>query len=162
MSQEIIQEVTFFVHSVIMGVAITFVYDWLLILRRLIKHDIIGISVEDLIFWFACGIGVFYMLYRENNGILRWFAILGAIIGMWIYKIAISKRFVNLMSTFIYKILRFISHIIQIVLKPIKWLVSKLFKFVDFGKGKCKKIHKYLKNKLTVCIKMLKIVLCKQ
>ena len=162
MSQDIIREVTFFVHFVIMGVVITFVYDWLLILRRLVKHGLIGVSVEDLVFWFACGIGVFYMLYRENNGILRWFAILGAIIGMSVYKIVISDRFVHLMSTCIYKIMWFIFRIIQIVLKPIKWLFSRLFKFVDFGKGKCKKIHKFLKNKLTGCIKMLRIVLCKR
>ena len=160
MSQDIIREVTFFVHSVIMGVAITFVYDWLLIFRRVVKHGIFGISVEDLIFWFVCGIGVFYMLYRENNGILRWFAILGAIIGMSAYKIVISKRFVNLMSTCIYKIMWFISRIIQIVLKPVKWLFSKLFKLLSLGKDKCKKIHKFLKNRLTVCIKMLRMVLC--
>ena len=38
MSQDIVQEVTFFLHSIFMGVVITFVYDWLLILRKLIKH----------------------------------------------------------------------------------------------------------------------------
>lgn len=162
MSQDIIREVTFFLHSVIMGIVITFVYDWFLILRSLVKHGIFWISVEDFLFWFACGIGVFYMLYRENNGILRWFAVLGAVIGMSAYKVTISKRFVHIMSTCIYKIMWFLSRMIQIVLKPIKWLISKLLKFFNFGKGKCKNLHKILKNKLTVCIKMLKIVLCKQ
>lgn len=162
MSQDIIREVTFFLHSVIMGIVITFVYDWLLILRRLIKHGIFWISVEDFLFWFACGIGVFYMLYRENNGILRWFAVLGAVIGMTAYKVAVSKRFVHIMSTCIYKILCFLFRVIQIVLKPFKWLISRLLKILDFGKGKCKNLHKFLKNKLTVFIKMLKMVLCKQ
>lgn len=162
MSQDIIREVTFFLHSVIMGIVITFVYDWLLILRRLVKHGIFWISVEDFLFWFACGIGVFYMLYRENNGILRWFAVMGAIIGMTVYKITVSKRFVQIMSTCIYKMLYILSRVIQIVLKPFKWLISKLLIFFNFGKRKYKNIHKFIKNKLTVCIKMLKIVLCKQ
>ena len=161
MSPDIIREVTFFLHSVIMGIVITFVYDWFLILRSLVKHGTFWISVEDFLFWFACGIGVFYMLYRENNGILRWFAVLGAVIGMTAYKIVVSKKFVHIMSTCIYKIVCFVFRMIQIVLKPFKWLISKLLKFLNFGKGKCKNLHKFFKNKLTVCIKMLKIVLCK-
>ena len=162
MSQDIIREVSFFLHSTIMGIVITFAYDWFLIIRKLIKHNTLWISIEDIIFWFSCGIGVFYMLYRENNGILRWFAVLGAVIGMTAYKIAVSKKFVHIMSTCIYKILCFIFRVIQIVLKPFKWLISQLLKLLNFGKGICKKIYKFLKNKLTVCIKMLKMVLCKQ
>ena len=162
MSQDIIQELTFFAHSICMGVVITFVYDWILILRKLIKHKIFWISLEDFFFWIACGLGVFYMLYKEYNGVLRWFTVLGAMIGMIFYKCLISKFFVHIMSTCIYKIMWFLFRIIQIVLKPLKWLVSKAAKFLNFLKKKIKKYEKFIKNKLTVCIKMLKIVLCKR
>lgn len=81
MSQSIIDEVTFLLHSFLMGILITFVYDGFIIMRRLIRHNLFLISVEDLIFWIACAIGVFYMLYEENNGILRWFAVFGAALG---------------------------------------------------------------------------------
>ncbi len=162
MSQDIIREVTFFLHSVVVGIIITFVYDWFLILRRLIKHGTIWISIEDFIFWAACGIGVFYMLYRENNGVLRWFAVLGAMLGMICYKFIISKRFVHIMSTCIYKIMWFLFRIIQVMLKPIKWLIFKLRRFFLFLKKKLKKLQNFIKKKLTVCIKMLKMVLCKQ
>lgn len=162
MSQDIIREVTFFFHSVVVGIIITFVYDWFLILRRLIKHGTIWISIEDFIFWAACGIGVFYMLYRENNGVLRWFAVLGAMLGMICYKFIISKRFVHIMSTCIYKIMWFLFRIIQVMLKPIKWLIFKLRRFFLFLKKKLKKLQNFIKKKLTVCIKMLKMVLCKQ
>lgn len=161
MSHDIIQELTFFGHSIIMGIIITFVYDWILILRKLIKHKTFWISFEDLLFWIACGLGVFYMLYRENNGVLRWFTILGAMIGMIFYKCLISKMFVHIMSTCIYKIVWFIFRIIQIVVKPLKWLISKLIKFINFLKKKIKKYQNFIKNRLTGCIKMLKIVLCK-
>ena len=147
MSQDIIREVTFFLHSIVIGIIITFVYDWFLILRKLIKHGTIWISIEDFIFWVACGVGVFYMLYRENNGVLRWFAVLGAMIGMICY---------------IYKIMWFLFRIIQVMLKPLKWLISKLRRFFVFLKKKLKKWQNFIKKKLTVCIKMLKMVLCKQ
>ena len=161
MSQDIIQEVTFFLHSVFMGVVITFVYDWLLILRKLIKHGTFWISVEDFFFWIACGLGVFYMLYRENNGVLRWFTVLGAMVGMLLYKWLISKFFIHIMSTIIYKIMWLLFRVIQIVVKPLKWLFSKLIKFTNFLKKKIKKCQNFIKNRLTVCIKMLKMVLCK-
>lgn len=162
MSQDIIQEVSFFLHSTIMGIVITFVYDWFLILRKLIKHNTLWISFEDLLFWLACGIGVFYMLYRENNGVLRWFTVIGAVIGMACYKLLIGKKFVHIMSTCIYKIMWCLFKVLQFIVKPLKWLFSKFRKLAGVLKNKLKKVQKYVKNKLTVCIKMFKIILCKQ
>lgn len=162
MSQDIIQEVTFFLHSITMGIVITFVYDWFLILRKLIKHNIFWISFEDFLFWAACGLGVFYMLYRENNGVLRWFTVLGATIGMILYKLIASKIFVHIMSTIIYKIMWFIFRIIQIIVKPLKWLFSIIKKAAIFLKKNLKKCQNFIKNKLTYFLKTLKIVLCKR
>lgn len=162
MSQEIIQEVTFFLHSVLMGLLITFAYDWIRVIRKLVRHGNFLISVEDLIFWLACGIVVFYMLYRENNGVLRWFAVVGASLGMLLYKTVIRDWFVYVMSTCIYKILWFIFRIIQIVLKPLKWLFFKGKRIVQFVAKKIKKCQEFVKKRLTVCIKTLKMVLCKR
>lgn len=162
MSQDIVQEVTFFLHSILMGLVITFAYDWILIFRRLLKHGRILMSVEDLIYWFICGIGVFYMLYRENSGVLRWFAVMGAALGMFFYKITLKNRFVYIMSTYIHKIMWFMFRVIQIVLKPIKCLFSAVRRFVRFLLRKLKKVKEFGKKRLTVFIKTLRMVLCKQ
>ena len=162
MSQDIVQEVTFFLHSVLMGLVITFAYDWILIFRRLLKHGRILMSVEDLIYWFVCGISVFYMLYRENSGVLRWFAVVGATLGMFFYKIIFKNRFVNIMSTYIHKIMWFIFRVIQIVLKPVKCLFLAVRRFVRFLLRKFKKVKEFVKKRLTVCIKTLRMVLCKR
>ena len=162
MSQDIVQEVTFFIHSILMGMIITFAYDWILIFRKLLKHGRILTSIEDLLYWFACGIGVFYMLYKENSGVLRWFAVMGAALGMLFYKAIIKNRFVNVMSTYIYKIMWLILRVIQIVLKPIKWLFFAARRFVRFVLRILKKVREFIKKRLTVFIKTLKIILCKQ
>ena len=119
MSREIVQELTFFTHSVLMGLVITFVYDWIRVLRRLFRHGTVLMSVEDLLFWLICGIGVFYMLYRENNGTLRWFAVLGAAIGMFLYKMIVRDTLVNVMSTCLHKMMWFVFRVLQILLKPV-------------------------------------------
>ena len=162
MSQDIVQEVTFFLHSIFMGFIITFAYDWLLIFRKLFRHGRILISLEDLIYWFLCGISVFYMLYRENSGVLRWFAVMGAALGMLFYKVTIKNHFVNIMSTCIHKIMCLIFRLIQIVLKPIKCLFFLVRRFVRFLIKKLKKVKEFVKKRLTVFIKTLRIVLCKQ
>jgi spore cortex biosynthesis protein YabQ len=161
MSQDIVQEITFFLHSILAGLVITFIYDWILVLRKLVKHGIVLVSIEDFIFWFACGIGVFYMLYRENNGVLRWFAVAGAALGMLLYKTVIKDRFVYIMSTCIHKIMWFVFRLIQIVLKPLKYAFSAIKRFLKFILKKIKKWIQNIKKRLTVCIKMLKMVLCK-
>ncbi len=162
MSQGIVQEVTFFLHSILMGLIITFAYDWILIFRKLFRHGKFWMSVEDFIYWFVCGISVFYMLYRENNGVLRWFAVVGAAIGMLFYKLTVRNRFVSIMSTCIYKIMWFVFRVIQVVLKPLKCLFSAIRRCVRFLNKKFKKVKEFIKKRLTVFIKTLRMVLCKQ
>lgn len=161
MSQDIVQEVVFFLHSILMGLVITFAYDWILVFRKLFTHGRFLISLEDLLYWFVCGIGVFYMLYKENNGVLRWFAVMGAALGMLFYKVTVKERFVYIMSTLIHKIMWFITRIIQVVLKPLKCLFSAVRRFVRFVKRKFKKVKEFIKKRLTVFIKTLRIILCK-
>lgn len=162
MSREIVQELTFFTHSVLIGLVITFVYDWIRVLRRLFKHGTLLMSVEDLLFWLACGIGVFYVLYRENNGTLRWFAVLGAAVGMFFYKMIVRDAFANIMSTCLHKIMWFVFRVLQIVLKPMKRLISAEKTFVLYTGKKLKKCKNFIKKRLTVFIKTIRIILCKR
>lgn len=162
MSREIVQELTFFAHSVLMGLAVTFVYDWLRVLRRLFKHGTVWTSLEDLFFWLVCGLAVFYMLYRENNGTLRWFAVAGATIGMSFYKIIVRDMFTNIMSTCLHKIMWFLFHVLQFVLKPLKRLFCAGKTLVLYLAKKLEKCKKFVKKRLTVCIKTLRMVLCKR
>lgn len=162
MSQDIVQEIAFFLHSIFIGLVITFAYDWLLIFRKLFAHGRVLVSVEDFFYWFVCGIGVFYMLYRENNGVLRWFAVVGAALGMLFYKATIKNWFVNIMSTCIHKIMWFLFRVIQIVLKPAKCLFFGTRRFVRFVARKLKKVKEFIKKRLTGCIKTIRIILCKQ
>ena len=161
MSREIVQELTFFTHSVLMGLVITFVYDWIRVLRKLFRHGTALMSAEDLLFWLTCGIGVFYMLYRENDGTLRWFAVLGATVGMFFYKIIVRDAFVHVMSTCLHKIMWFIFRLLQIVLKPLKSLIFAGKTFVLCLGKKLKKCKEFIKKRLTAFIKTIRMVLCK-
>ena len=88
----------FLLHAFLMGIYITLVYDGLRILRRVIPHRAWAVSLEDLIFWIFCAVQVFGLLYREGNGSLRWFAVLGAGAGMLLYRKTFSPLLVKYLS----------------------------------------------------------------
>lgn len=161
MSQSIIDEVTFLLYSFLLGVIITFVYDGFLILRRLIKHNIFFISLEDFIFWIACAISVFYVLYEENNGILRWFAVAGAGLGMIAYKKTLSPLIINVISKALSWIFHIVFKTLCFILKPFGFLMKKAGKGSRAVKRRSGKIVKYIKKKLTEYKKVLNIILCK-
>ena len=161
MSQDILVELNFLFHSFLMGIAITAVYDVFLILRRLIKHSLLLISLEDLLFWIGCAIGVFMMLYEENNGILRWFAVLGAAIGMILYKVSISNFIVHIMSTVIGRIFHVLFQLLRLICKPMAFLGRKIGSIFKVFRRKIRKAGKCVKNRLTRIMKLLTITLCK-
>ena len=154
MSQNIAFESMFLVHSILMGIIITSCYDVLQIFRKVIKHGKFLISLEDFIFWIICSIFIFLMLFKENNGTLRWFTIGGATLGMLIYKNTVSPYIVCFMSTVINKTIHLVCWLLKLLLTPVFWVLSTL-------SCKIKIICKYLKKRLTVCIKLVKITLCK-
>lgn len=161
MSQNIMNEVTFFAHSFLLGIVITIAYDGFVVLRRVIRHNLLMISLEDMIFWIACAIGVFYMLVEENNGILRWFAVFGATLGMLVYKESVSDFLVNAASALIRTVFRVLSRILRFLFRPICFAGRKVCHILRKFTKKGRRAGKCVKNKLTRSLKLLKIILCK-
>ncbi|MBE5866549.1 MAG: hypothetical protein E7292_10135 [Lachnospiraceae bacterium] len=112
-------ETDFILHAFYMGVFITFVYDILRVLRRVIPHPDFLVSVEDMGFWIYCAAKVFLMMYYESNGTLRWFAIGAALMGMFLYLKLVSPLWIKYMSLLLGKILEILFKILKFLLKPI-------------------------------------------
>lgn len=155
MSQAIMQDNIFLLHAFLMGIGVTFVYDCIRIFRRIVSHNVFWISVEDLLFWFVCAIQVFLLMHEESDGELRWFAVLGALVGMFLYKKTISTPYVKYVSIVLGKVVDFL------ITKPMKWLSLRGIKIG----GKISETHgrlwKFLKKKLTSGKKFIRMILCK-
>ena len=155
------EELLLFSHFFLTGIVMAVFYDGLLIIRRVIHHGQFWISLEDFFFWLVCAFGVFFFLVEENNGILRWFAVSGAVLGAFLYKKTISECYINIMST----IGKSILHILYLVVQGIQTPINAA-KFCIYRKSKRlehrnMKMLRSLKKRLTVCIKLLRITLCK-
>ena len=124
-------ENVFLLHSFLLGVGITFLYDILRILRRVFAHSTSMVSLEDLAFWIYCAGKVFLLMFHESNGNLRWFAVLGALAGMYLYHRTISPFFVkyvalglNTLLHPIRKALRFSMFLVTLVVLMIMVVVA--------------------------------------
>ena len=110
-----VPENVFLMHSLNMGVYLSLIYDGFRILRRVFSHNDLLISLEDIAFWIYAAGAVFMLMYRESNGMLRWFAILGGLFGVLVYQKYLSPVVVKYISLFISWLLLPIKKIIMLM-----------------------------------------------
>jgi len=107
----------FLLHSTIMGVYLAFLYDNIRIFRRVVTHNTLFVSLEDIVFWIYLGGEVFLLMYHESNGMMRWFSIVGAMAGIFLYKRLLGRYYVHYLSLVLKKIIQGIRQIFKIRLK---------------------------------------------
>ena len=133
------------------GLLLMFSYDVLRIFRQIINHGTFSLSLEDVIYWLACSIVVFVMLYRENDGLLRWFVLAGIALGMLVETQFLSRYIVRLVSSVIKKLLFLVGKFLKFISGPMRVVARRGKKVCIFLKKQLKKIGKAIKigvNKL--------------
>lgn len=128
-----------------MGIYIPFVYDIFRIFRNVCPHHSFFIAVEDLGFWIYCGGKVFLLMYHESNGSLRWFAVMGALVGMLLYKRCVSKFFVKYVSIFMNRLFAPIKKIGSLPIKGIMQIKNHAV-FCKMKRRRMKQLGKKRKN----------------
>ncbi len=162
MSQNIIKELDFFLQAMLLGIMIAVFYDTIRIFRRVFRHGVFWIAMEDFFFWFICCLKIFEMFIKENSGTLRWFAIAANAAGMLLYCKTLSRFYV----TYVSKLLNFLLHVLvkvlTVAMKPFHFVFGRLKKAGAFAARKSGKGARYVKNRLTRKLKLFIITLCKR
>ena len=109
-----------FIVFTIVGIIIGILFDIFRILRKSFKTKDIVTYMEDILFWILTGIIILFSMYKFSNGELRFFMIIGIIMGTLMYMITFS-RYVIKISVFIIKIIK------TIIVYPVK-VVEKILK----------------------------------
>lgn len=148
MNHAITVELQFFLLSILWGAIILLAYDLLRIVRRLIKHGSFFLAIEDILFWVMASVFIFAMIYRENNGIIRGFTIMGMTIGMVLYHYIISEHLVYI-----------ITKLIRTLFKPFSIAFKYIKKFFLFIGKKVKKAFLLFLLRLKKISKSVKITI---
>ena len=85
------KELSVFLQAVLAGNLVYLSYLAIRIFRRILKHNLLWISVEDAIFWIAAGFYLFLKIYQTSNGTIRWYFVLGVLVGGILTHCIISK-----------------------------------------------------------------------
>lgn len=141
MSENIYAEFNTFCYAIMLGAFCGIIYDIIRVFRRIIKKGIAITVVEDIIYWLMVSILMFMLMYRENGGMVRGYAIIGMAFGMILYEISIGKFFVKYVS-------KFLNYILNRILKVLEWVLKKVLKpFTIIVRLYCDKNVKYKKKR---------------
>ncbi len=146
MNHAIATELQFFLISILWGVIILFVYDFLRIFHRIIKHNTIILAIEDIIFWVVASVFIFAMIYNSNNGIIRGFSVIGVSLGMVFYHYTISNFIVNS-----------ITKLIKLLLTPFTMAIKMVKRFYCRVRSRIRKIRNFIFKRLKKHLDSFKI-----
>lgn len=120
-------------------------YDVLRIIRNVFPHEGMLMTVEDLSYWIFNAWFLFRMMYRENNGELRGYVMVGVVLGMVLYNVTISPHIVRSISWIFLHIRKKCEILKNRLKKPLKHITIILHNYFtkkvgkDHGKKSSKK-----------------------
>ncbi len=157
----ILAELELFTYAFTFGVFLAFLYDGLLILRKVFRHPTSVCMAEDVLYWLLVIPCTLVVIFRLSKGVLQWYFLVGVSLGIVLYKCSISKGYIRISTKIVQYIVVYINNAIDIVLKPLKRLGKAIKSAVCAINNLIKKFTIIPKMWLTVCIKWFKITLCK-
>ena len=114
-----------FIVFTIVGIIIGILFDIFRILRKSFKTKDIVTYIEDVLFWILTGIIILFSMYKFSNGELRFFMIIGIIMGTLIYMITFSKYVIKI-SVFVINIFkRWILYPFKLFIKISKKIIFR-------------------------------------
>ena len=85
------KEIVVFIQAVLAGNLLYLVYSAIRIWRRIIKHNLFWVSIEDFIYWIGTGFYLFVKIYETCNGSIRWYFVVGVCVGAIVTHCIIKK-----------------------------------------------------------------------
>ena len=75
------KELSIFAQAVLAGNVACLGYYVIRVFRRLIRHNLFWISVEDFCYWIGIGFYLFLVIFQTSNGSIRWYFVVGTLLG---------------------------------------------------------------------------------
>ena len=75
------KEMGIFLSACLTGIFVCSIYLAIRVIRRIMRHSLFWISLEDFLFWVGTGVYLFVEIFRTCSGSIRWYYVLGVILG---------------------------------------------------------------------------------
>ena len=90
-------EMSVFLQALLAGNVVYWTYYLIHLIRKLIRHNLFFVSLEDFFYWIGVGFYLFVKMFNTSDGSIRWYFILGVVVGAilpWIFMKKCRKKFV--------------------------------------------------------------------
>lgn len=75
-------EIIAFLAAFLSGMTVACAYVCIRKLRRVIRHSPAAVAAEDAAYWVGAAIYLFMQIYSTGNGDIRWYFVVGALLGL--------------------------------------------------------------------------------
>lgn len=98
MKQLIAEQLQFILLMAVSGMGLMLVYDAFRLFRWLIPHASLFIAIEDLLYWTAMSVPVFYLFLLYHDGVIRWYGVVSIFTGIILYEWGLSRPIRTLLA----------------------------------------------------------------
>ncbi|MBE7036121.1 MAG: hypothetical protein E7403_02370 [Ruminococcaceae bacterium] len=127
MEFSISKEAIIFLSSCATGGLIFFVYDLFRLIRRAEGSVYFMVHIQDGLFWAITFCIIFFSVLYVNNGILRMYEFLGAVLGAVLYKLMLSKLILAILQRILTIFSIFFKKFLKILLTPLRFAYNIIF-----------------------------------
>ena len=128
----LIRELMFFGLAVLRGILILVIYDVIRIFRRVFPRGVWSVALEDMLYWLLSAFLIFQLIYRENDGAIRGYALAAVAVGMFAYHQTVSSWLVEHLAWLL-------NRCFDVIRKPLHKVGGKICKIVRLWYRFCKK-----------------------
>ena len=126
---------SFFIY-VIVGILLGFIFDIFRALRKSIKNSTVATNIEDILFVIISFIIIAMVVQIVSKGELRFYILLGIILGILIYFLSVSKYIITGETWILKSIIKILKSIYNFFIKFFKKINDLIVKFLNKVKHK--------------------------
>ena len=131
---------SFFIY-VIVGILLGFIFDIFRALRKSIKNSTVATNIEDILFVIISFIIITTVVQIISKGELRFYILLGIILGILIYFLSVSKYIITGETWILKSIIKILKSIYNFFIKFSKKINGLILKFLNKVKHKSTKTN---------------------
>ena len=146
-----------FLDFLLIGVLISFIFDFFRAFRRVRKVSFIVVAVQDIIYFLIITVILIFSIIFLLNTSIRLYIFLAVLSGILIYATFFSKHIIK----FYMKIFKMTRRIFVFLAMPLKLTVQILIKIYNFFKKYIKKCCKMFRSMILIVCKRLNNIFIK-
>lgn len=126
------REVQVFFSFVLCGAILYFCYDLFSVIRKQTKAEGFMVHLQDGLFWLVGLFILFFFAFKESRGNIRFYELLGAILGAVLYGLTLSRWVVPFVGKFLEFLSLFFKKILKILLTPLVFMYNIIYRCIYF------------------------------